>query len=150
MPLRALSRPVKTRKEKSQVADASGNERFFCRRCSAWSLNPKPNEQIGRQANQLPADKQKKQTVRNNEPEHCTGEKRKISEKADEIFVAGHVTTAEDEDAKPDKRDHHQHDGRERIEKPSQTQRMVAKCEPGEILNGAESRRLQCREEREE
>src|SRR5438034_6171774 len=62
-------------KEKSQVADASGNERFFCRRCGAWSLNPKSNEQIGRQSNQLPADKQKKQAVRDNEPEHRTGER---------------------------------------------------------------------------
>src|SRR6266542_2657912 len=51
-------------KEKSQVADASGNERFFCRCGGARSLNPKPSEQIGRQANKLPADKQKKQTVR--------------------------------------------------------------------------------------
>src|SRR5438477_2352031 len=130
-------------KEKSQVADASGNERFFCRRCGAWSLNPKSNEQIGRQSNQLPADKQKKQAVRNNEPEHCTGEKRKVSEEAHEIFVAGHVTSAEEKDAKPDKRNHHQHDGREGIEEPSQTQRMVAECEPREILNSAESRHLQ-------
>src|SRR5436189_117223 len=63
-------------KEKSQVADASGNERFFCRRCGAWSPHPKSNEQIGRQSNQLPADEQKKQAVRNNEPEHRNGEER--------------------------------------------------------------------------
>src|SRR5204862_1489937 len=137
-------------KDKSQVADASGNERFSCRRCGAWSHNPQSNEQIGRQSNHLPADKQKKQAVRDNEPEHRTGEKRKISEKAHEIFVAGHVTSAEDEDAKPDQRDHHQHDGREWIEEPSQTQRMVSECEPGEILNDAESRRLQSRQECEE
>src|SRR5947199_5594491 len=31
-------------KEKSQVADASGNERFFCRRRGAWSLNPRSEE----------------------------------------------------------------------------------------------------------
>src|SRR5437667_191639 len=99
--------PLIAPNEKTGYTRATSNERLFCRRCGARSLNPKPNEQIGRQADQLPADKQKKQAVRNNEPEHCTGEKRKISEKADEILIAGHITSAEDEDAKPDKRDHH-------------------------------------------
>jgi hypothetical protein len=79
---------------------------FFRRGGSTRSLDPKPNQQIGRQTDQLPADKQKKQTVRNNEPKHCAGEKRKISEKADEISVAGHVTSAEDEDAKSNECDH--------------------------------------------
>jgi len=59
-----------------------------------------------------------------------------------ELFVAGHVTYAEDEDAKPDERNHHQHNGCERIQKPSQTQRVIAESEPGEILDGAESGQL--------
>src|SRR5207253_9252404 len=84
------------------------------------------------------------------ENEQRTAAKRKISEKADETLVAGHVTSAQHENAKSNQRDHHQHDGCERIEQPSQTQRMVAECEPGEILNGAESRRLQSRQECEE
>src|SRR4029077_9737580 len=59
-------------------------------------------------------------------------------------------TNAEDEDAKPDERNHYQHDGCERIQKPSQTQCLVAEGEPREILNGPESGHLQRRQERKE
>ena len=83
-------------------------------------------------------------------PEHRAGEKREISEEAGEVFVAGHVADAEDENAKADERDHHQHRGGERIENPADAQRLFAESEPGEIVNGAEAGRLQRRQERQD
>src|SRR5207249_1707893 len=68
--------------KKSHVADTRGDKCFFCRCGGAGSLNPEPNEQIRREANKFPKDKQQKQTVRDHDAQHCAGEKREIREAA--------------------------------------------------------------------
>jgi len=61
-----------------------------------------------------------------------------------------HVADAEDKNAKPDQRDHHQHRGGDRIEHPTDAKSVLAEGEPGEILNGAELARLQRLRKRED
>ena len=136
--------------KKSHVPDARRDKCFFCRCRCARPLDPEPNEQIRREANKLPEHEQQKQTVCNNDAQHCAREKREISEKPAEIFIAGHVASAEDKDAKSDECDHHQHNRRERIQNPSKAQRIFAKGEPSEILNHAEAGRVKRRQERED
>ena len=129
--------------KKSHVADARGDERFLCGGRGARSLDPEPNQQIGSEPDEFPANEKKKQTVRDDYAEHCAGEKREISEEAGEIFVVGHVANAEDKNTEPNECDHHEHHGGERIEHPSNAQRLVAESEPREILNAAKAGRLQ-------
>jgi len=87
--------------EKSHVADARGDERLFCSRRRARLLDPKSNEANTTRAPQAPKDEKQKQTVGNNQPEHRTGEERKVRKEPGEIFVLGHVTDAENKNAKP-------------------------------------------------
>ena len=123
--------------EKSDVADARGDERFLCRGRRARFVNPESDQQIRREPDQFPADEEKQQAVRDDHAEHRGGEKREIGEEAGEILVVGHVADAEDENPEADERDHHQHRGGERIEDPADAERVFAESEPGEIVKGA-------------
>src|SRR5205814_5099355 len=129
--------------KKSHVTDARGDESLFCRRRGARLLNPKSDQQIRCKPDQFPANEKKKQTVRDDHAEHRAGEERKICEEPGEIFVLGHVANAEDKNAQPEQRDHHQHGSSQRIEHPSDAQRLFPESEPAEIVDGAETVRLQ-------
>src|SRR5262249_26319659 len=129
--------------KKSHVANARSDECLLCgSRCTRF-LNPKPNEQIRRKPDQFPKNEKEKETVRDDQPKHRAGEKRHIREEAGEILVLGHVADAEDKDAKPNQRDHHQHGGSKRIQNKSEAQRLLTEREPGEILNDAKTGGLQ-------
>src|SRR6266403_2055440 len=88
--------------EESHVADARGDERLFCSRRRARLLDPKSNEQIRREPHKLTKNEKQKQTVGDNQPEHRTGEERKVRKEPGEILVLGHVTDAENKNAEPD------------------------------------------------
>jgi hypothetical protein len=134
--------------EKTKVTDASGDERLLCGRRGAGSLNPEADEQIRREPDEFPKHEKEKQTVRDNQPEHRSGEKRQVRKEAGEIFIVGHVADAEDKDAQADGRDHYQHRCRQRVENKPKPQRLVAESEPGEILHEAKPVRLQREQER--
>ena len=68
--------------EKSDVADARGDERFL-RRCGrARFVNPEPNQQIRREPDQFPANEEQEQAVRDDHAEHRGGEKRERSRRS--------------------------------------------------------------------
>ena len=96
---------------------------FFAAAAALGLLDPESDEQIGREPDQFPKDEEQEQAVRDDNAEHCAGEKREIGEEAGEIFVVGHVADAEDKNTEPNERDHHEHRGGERIEHPTD-----AKC----------------------
>src|SRR5205085_11639660 len=81
--------------KKSHVPDTSGDERFFCGGRGARPFNPEADQQIRRETNQLPKNKEQEQTVGHDDAQHCAGEKRKISEEPGEMFVVRHVADAE-------------------------------------------------------
>ena len=87
--------------EESHVADARGDECLLCSGRCARLFDPKSNEQIRREPHKLPKDEKQKQTVGDNQPEHRTGEEREVRKESGEIFVLGHVTDAENKNAKP-------------------------------------------------
>jgi hypothetical protein len=66
------------------------------------------------------------------------------------MFTMCQVTYTKNKNAQLDQRDHHQHDGRERIEHPADAQRLFAEREPGEIVNDPEPDGLQRWQERED
>ena len=129
--------------EEADVADARGDERLLRRGRGAWFVNPKPDQEIRGKADQFPADEEQKQAVGDNDAEHRGSEEGEIREEAGEIFVLRHVADAKDEDAERDERDHDQHRGRERIEDPTEPERLFAEGEPGEVMKRAPAGRLQ-------
>src|SRR6266436_477736 len=129
--------------KKSHVADTRGDECLLCSGRGTRSLDPEPDQQIGSEPDKFPKNEKQKQTVRDDQPEHRAGEKREVREEAGEIFVVGHVASAEDKNAKPHQRNHHEHRGSQRIEEKSEAQRLLAEREPIEVLNGTEAGGLQ-------
>src|SRR5438270_10004 len=127
----ALVIEPKDSEKESHVTDPGGDERFFCGSRRARPFNPKPDQQIGRKPNQFPKNKKQKQAVGDDDAEHRAREEREISEEARKIPVFSHVADAENENAKSDQRDHHQHRGRERIENEPKPQILFAEREPG-------------------
>ena len=61
--------------KKSHVADAGGDERFPGRGRRGWTFNPKADQQIRRQTDQFPKNKEQQQTVGDNDAKHCAREK---------------------------------------------------------------------------
>src|SRR5207237_10924695 len=90
------------------------------------------------------------QTIYDKYYENCARKERKISKEAGEVFVACHIADAEDKNAKADQRDHDQHGGSKWIKHPAEAKCLVAEGKPGEILNSAETRSLQCRQKRQD
>ena len=77
-------------------------------------------------------------------------ERKILSEEASEVFVFAHIANAEDENAKTDQRDHDQHGSSERVKDPANPKFLGAEGEPDEIMNSAESRRVQRRHKRKD
>src|SRR5439155_20062442 len=145
----AVIKPENSEKE-SHVADARGDKRFFCRSRSARALDPETDQQIRRESDELPKNKEEKQTVSDDHAQHRAGKKRQVSKKPTEIFVFGHVADAENENAETDQRDHHQHRGRKRIENEPDAQNLFPESEPRKILDRAEAVRMQRGHKRED
>jgi hypothetical protein len=133
--------------EKSKVADARRDERLLGRGRCARFVNPEPDQEIRGEPDEFPADKEEEQAVGNDHAEHGSGEKREVGEEAGEIFVARHVAFAENENPETDEGDHYQHRRCERVEHPADAHCLVAKSEPGEIMERAPPGFLQCGQE---
>src|SRR4051812_30528559 len=111
-------------------------------------MDPKANQQIRSEANQLPADKKQKQTVGNDDTEHRCGEERQVREETAKILVPRHVANAENKDAESNQGDHHEHDRSKRVEHPPDAKRLFAKTEPHEVVEHVRAVRMQCRAEK--
>ena len=123
---------------KREVAEPRGDERLLRRCRRAGFVIPEADQQVGSQADNLPADEQQQQAVGDDQPEHGGGEQREETEEAREILVVRHVAEAVDEDEQANQRDHHQHDRREGVEHPAEpersaTQLRIAGLEPEEV-----------------
>ena len=111
--------------QQREVADPRGDEGLLRRRRRAGFVIPKADQQVGGQADHLPADEQQQQAVGDDQPEHRGGEQREETEEAREVLVVRHVAEAVDEDEQADQRDHHQHDRRRAGRAPS---RAAGQC----------------------
>ena len=95
---------------------------------------PKPDEQIGGEANQFPTNKQQQQAVGNDDSKHRRGKEGQETEEAREVFVVRHVAIAVNENEQANERDHREHGRGERIEHPTKLHPRVAKLKPIEIV----------------
>ena len=119
--------------KKENIADARGDEGFFCGGRGGGLLIPEADEQIRGEADDLPAHEEQQQAVGDDDAEHGSGKEREEAEEAREVFVVGHVAHGVDEDEQADEADHHEHDGGERIEDPAEIDGGGAEVEPGEV-----------------
>src|SRR5205085_11310959 len=104
-------KPEQAEKE-PEVTDASHDESFFGSRRSTWFVIPKPDQQVGGKANQLPAHEKKQKTIGDDQAQHGGGEERHETKKAREILIVGHVADAVDKNERADEGDHHEHASR--------------------------------------
>ena len=119
--------------QECQIADARGDECLLRRRCGARFVIPEADEQIGGEADDLPAHKEQQQAVCDDDAQHRPCKERQKTEEAREVFIVGHVADAVDEDQQADERDHHQHHCGERIEHPAEFEPFAADLKPGKI-----------------
>ena len=96
-------------------------------------MEPEADEQVGGEADQLPAHEEEEEAVGDDYAEHGSGEEREEAEEAREVLVVGHIANAEDEDQQANEGHHHQHDGGERIEHPAELQPLGAEVQPVEV-----------------
>ena len=127
-------------KQKENIANARGDESFFCSSRSGGLLIPEADEQIRGEANDLPAHEEQQQAVGDDYAQHGSRKKREEAEEAREVFVVGHVAYGIDEDKQADEADHHDHDGGERIEDPAQIDGRGAEAKPCEVDDLANDR----------
>ncbi len=120
-------------KKKENIADARGDEGLFRCRCGRGLLIPEADQQVRRKSDQLPAHEQQQQAVGDHHAQHRSGKQRQEAEEARVVLVVRHVADGVDEDQQADEADHHQHDGRERIEHPAQVHIGRAHANPGEV-----------------
>ena len=114
--------------QQREVADPRGDEGLLRRRRRAGFVIPKADQQVGGQADDLPADEQQQQAVGDDQPEHGGGKQREETEEAREVLVVRHVAEAVDEDEQANQRDHHQHDRRQRVQHPAEPERVSLIC----------------------
>ena len=119
--------------EEAEVADAGGDEGFFGGGGGAGLCVPEADEEVGGEADDLPAHEEQEQAVGDDDAEHGPGEEREEAEEAGEVFVVRHVADAVDEDEQADEGDHDEHDGGEGIEHPAELEPFVAELEPAEV-----------------
>ncbi len=124
--------------QQSKVADAGGDEGLLGGGCGAGFVVPETNEQVGRQADEFPTNKQQQQTVRDHYPEHGGREERQETEETGEVFVVRHVAEAVDENEQTDEGDHDEHDRSQRIEDPAELDPRIAELQPIEIVGLAD------------
>ena len=121
--------------EESKVANAGDDEGFFgrCRRLRL--VIPEADQQVGSETDQFPTHEEQQQAVGDDDAQHGPGKQRQEAKKAGKVFVVLHIADAVDKDQQPDKGDHHQHDGGQRIEHPAKLQPLIAKLKPAKIYN---------------
>ena len=96
-------------------------------------MEPEADEEVGGEADDLPAHEQREEGVGDDDAEHGSGEEGEEGEEAGEVFVVSHVAGAVDEDEQADEGDHDEHDGGEGIEDPAELEGLIAELEPVEV-----------------
>src|SRR5581483_5611575 len=82
--------------KEAEIADAGGDEGFFCRRRRFRPVKPKTNEQVRGEADEFPADKKQQQAVGDKQAEHRRRKQTHEAEETGEILILPHVAEAED------------------------------------------------------
>ena len=114
-----------------RVADRVHHEGLLRRRHGFRLVVPEPDEEVGREADQTPADEQEEEVPRLHEHEHREDEERHVREVATLLLVALHVAHRVPDDQSTDTGDDEHHRAREGVEENLHLHLEVARLEPG-------------------
>ncbi len=95
----------------TRVADHVHHKSLACRRDSGGSFQPKPDQQVGRKANQTPANQEEQEIVGQDEHKHGEDENVHVGEEPRKVRIISHVPHGIDVDQETDAGDHQQHHG---------------------------------------
>ena len=106
-------------KQECEITDAGGDEGFLCGGGGLRLVVPEADEEIGGEADDLPAHEEQKEAVGDDDAQHGPGEERHKAEEAREVLIVSHVAHAVDEDEQAYEGNHQQHQGGQRIKHPA-------------------------------
>ena len=127
-----FAEPVMTKKpedaeQEAEVTDAVDDERLDGGRVRRRLLEPEANEQIGGDADALPAEEHLHQIVRRHERQHGEGEEGQVGEEARPVRIVAHVADRVDMHQGRDGVDDDQHDGGQRVDADRPVDRQRAR-----------------------
>ena len=100
----------------AEIADAVDDEGLDRRGIGRGPLVPEADQQIGGEADALPAEEHLEEVVGRHQHQHGEGEEREIGEEARPVRIVRHVADRIDVDERRDGRHDDQHHGRQRVD----------------------------------
>ena len=114
------------------VADAVDDERLLGGQRRGPLAVPEPDEQVARQAHQLPGDEDDQEVAREDQQQHREHEQVQVGEEAPVARVVAHVADRVDVDQQADRRDHDEQAGGQVVDEEPDVDHEVAGRDPGE------------------
>ena len=114
----------------AEVADAVDQERLLGGQGRAALAVPEADEQVARQAHQLPGREQQQVVRRQHQQQHAEHEEVEVGEEAPPAGVVGHVADGVDVDQHADRGDHDQHHRGQVVEEQLKGMLEVARRDP--------------------
>ena len=96
-----------------------------------WSLVPEPDQQVGREADRLPAKVQLQEIVRHNQHQHGERKQGDITEEALITRVVAHVTDGVDVDQQRHEADDRHHERRQAVDQEADMHFNAVTDHPG-------------------
>ena len=100
----------------AEITDAVDDEGLYRRSVRRRALEPEADQQVGGEADALPAEEHLDEVVRGHQREHGEGEERQVGEEARPAGIMRHVADRVDVDERRDRRHHDQHHDGQRID----------------------------------
>ena len=120
----------------ADVADAVDDERLLGRERGGPLAIPEPDEQVARQADQLPGDEDDEEAAREDQQQHREHEQVQVGEEAPVARVVAHVADRVDVDQQADRRHHDEQARRQVVDEEADIDHEVAGRDPGEQRRG--------------
>ena len=117
--------------DEAEVSHAVDQERLHVRVDGRGTRVPEPDQQVGHEADRLPAEEKLQEVVRHHQHQHREGEERDIGEEPLVARVLGHVADGVDVDHQRHEGHHDHHDRREAVDQESDLQPRFAAGDPG-------------------
>ena len=100
---------------KAEIADAVDQKRLHVGKYGRRLVEPKADQQVGHQADRLPAEEQLQKVVAHHQHQHGKRKQRDVGKEAVVALILFHVTDGVDVHHERDKGDHAHHHGRQAI-----------------------------------
>ncbi len=118
--------------QEAKIADAVGDEGLHARRGVFQILVPEGDQQVGAEADALPANEHEDEIIRQHQGEHGEHEEVHIGKEAPVALILVHIADAVDVDQGADEGDHQGHGAGEGVEQKGHRHVKIARADPVE------------------